>query len=77
MRSFVNSSKGTRYGELEQWKGHVMPSVDEKNRTLVNKTRSRSINPCYVNMKWKNNIFSPKENFVIVPIDKAVIGVAT
>ena len=53
-----------------------MSSVNEKNRTLKNKITCRSVKSIFSEHEVKNTLFSLKEDFVIVPIDKAANNVA-
>ena len=47
-----------------------MSSVNEKNRTLKNKITCRSVKSIFSEHEVKNTMFSLKEDFVIVLIDK-------
>ena len=53
-----------------------MSSVNEKIRTLKNKITRRSVKSIFRKHEVKNTLFSLKEDFVIVPIDKAANNVA-
>ena len=52
-------------------KNHVMSSVNQKNYTLKNKITCRSVKSLFSDHEDKHTLFSLKEGFVIVPIDKA------
>ena len=51
-------------------------SVNEKIRTLENKITCRSVKSTFSEHEVKNTMFCLKEDFVIVPIDKAAKNVA-
>ena len=57
-------------------KSHVMSLVNETNCTLKNKITCRSVKSIFSEHEVKNTMFSLKEDFVIVPIDKAVNNMA-
>ena len=53
-----------------------MSSVNKKNCTLKNRITFRSVKSIFSEHKVKDTFFSLKEDFVIVPIDKAANNVA-
>ena len=53
-----------------------MSSVNQKIHTLKNKITCRSVKSIFSEHEVKNTLFSLKEDFVIVPIDKAANNVA-
>ena len=53
-----------------------MSSVNEKIRTLKNRITCRSVKSIFSEHEVKNTMFSLKEDFVNVPIDKAANNVA-
>ena len=53
-----------------------MSSVNEKIRTLKNKITRRSVKSIFSEHEVKNTLCFLKEDFVIVPIDKAANTVA-
>ena len=53
-----------------------MPLVNEKILTLKNKITCRSVKSIFSEHEVKNTMFSLKEDFVIVAIDKAANNVA-
>ena len=52
-----------------------MSSVNEKIRTLKDKITCNSVKSIFSEHEVKNTMFSLKEDFVIVPIDKAANNV--
>ena len=79
---FINSlskyqmSKPSIRSIFLEWKSHVMSSVNKKNFTLKNKITCRSVKSLFSDHEDKHTLFSLKEGFVIVPIDKAGNNVA-
>ena len=69
----ISSEKDIYKNHFSEWKIHVMYSVNEKIRTLKNKITCRSVKSIFREHEAKNTMFSPREDFVIVPIDKAAI----
>ena len=63
----ISNDKGIYKNHFSEWKSHVMSSVNEKIRTLKNKITCRSVKSIFM--------FSLKEDFVIVPVDKAANNV--
>ena len=53
-----------------------MSSLNKKNFILKNKITCRSVKSIFSEHEVKNTLFSLKEDFVIVPIDKAANNVA-
>ena len=53
-----------------------MPTVDEKICTLKSKITRRSVKSIFSEHEVRNTLFSIKEDFVIVPIDKVANYVA-
>ena len=72
----ISNEKGIYKNHFLELKSHVMTSVNEKIGTLKNKITVRSVKPIFIEYEVKNTMFSLKENFVIVPIDKAANNVA-
>ena len=72
----ISNDKGIHKNHFSKWKSHVMSSVNEKICTLKNKITSRSVKSISSEHEVKNTLFSLKDDFVIVPIDKAANNVA-
>ena len=67
----TSNKKGIHKNHFSEWKSHVMSSVNEKIRTLQNKITCRSVKSIFSEHEIKDTMFSLKEDFVIVPVDKA------
>ena len=72
----ILNNKGIHKNHISEWKSHVMASVKGKIQTLKNKIKCRSVKSIFSEHGVKNIMFSLKEDFVIVPIDKAANNVA-
>ena len=72
----ISNDKGIHKNHFSEWESHVMSSVNKKNCTLKSKITCRSVKSIFSEYEVKNTLFSLKEYFVIVPIDKAANNVA-
>ena len=72
----ISNDKGIHKNQFSEWKSHVMSSVYENICTLENKIACRSIKFIFSEHEVKNTLSSLKEDFVIVPNDKASNNVA-
>ena len=72
----ISNDKSIHKKHVSEWKSYVTPSVNEKICTLRNKITCRSVKSIFSEHEVKNTLFSLKEDFVIVPIDKAANNVA-
>ena len=71
----ISNDKSIHKKHVSEWKSHVTPSVNEKICTLKNKITCRSVKSIFSEHEVKNTLFSLKEDFVIVPIEKAANNV--
>ena len=69
-------TKGIPTNHFSEWKSHVFSSVNEKISTIKNKITCCSVKSIFSEHEVKKTIFSLKEDFVIVHIDKAAKNVA-
>ena len=72
----ISNDKNIYKNHFSEWKSHLMSSVNEKIYTLKNKITCWSVKPVFSEYEVKNTMFSFKEDFVIVPVDKAANSVA-
>ena len=72
----ISNDKAIHKQHYSKWKSHTMSSLNEKIRTIENKTICESVKYIFSDHEIKNTLFSLKEDFVILPVDKAAKNVA-
>ena len=72
----ISNDKDIHKNHFSEWKSPLVSPVTGKFFTLKNKIACRAVKPICSEHEVKNIMFSLKENFVIVPIDKAADNVA-
>ena len=72
----LSSDKGVHKNHFSQWKSTILSLVDNKIELLKNKIRITSVKSAFSDTLVRQNLNSLKNDFVIVPIDKAANNVA-
>ena len=72
----ISNDKGIHKNHFSEWKSHAMSSGNKNVCSLNNKISCRSAKSIFSEHEVKNTMFSHKEDFWIVPIDKAANNVA-